>query len=169
VKVLVAVASRHGSTREIAGAIAGELRDMGNSVEVREVATVESVAGYDAVIQGSAVYAGQWLPEARRFATRQRERLRALPVWLFSSGPIGAELWPPGDPDGVQQLVVATGAHAHVVFAGKLDRQTLGFAERLVARAVAAPEGDFRDWAAIRDWARGIGASLAAVPAESAP
>ena len=167
-KVLVAVASRHGSTCEIARIIAEELQATAITVDLREVGTVEAIDDYDAVIQGSAVYAGQWLPEARQFAARQREHLIALPVWLFSSGPTGKEPWPPGDPGGVVELAETLGAREHVVFAGKLDVQQLGFVERVITRAIAAPEGDFRDWSAIRDWARGIGASLATVPTGAA-
>ena len=66
-KVLVAVASRHGSTREIAQMIAGELRAAGVEPDVREVGTIASLDDYDAAVIGSAIYAGQWLPEARQF------------------------------------------------------------------------------------------------------
>ena len=161
-KVLVAVASRHGSTREIAQAIAEELRTASVEPELRDVAAVESLDGYDAAIIGSAVYAGHWLPEARQFVERHRDRLATIPVWLFSSGPLGAEPWPPGDPPGVGALAEAVGARGHAVFTGKLDGQTLGFAEHLVARVVRAPTGDFRNWAAIGAWARTIESSLAA-------
>jgi menaquinone-dependent protoporphyrinogen oxidase len=161
-KVLVAVASRHGSTREIALVIAGELRAAGVELDLREVGTIASLDGYDAAIVGSAVYAGQWLPEARQFVERNRGQLSRIPVWLFSSGPIGADPWPPGDPPVVAELRDAIGARGHVVFNGKLDSQNLGFAERLIARIVHAPAGDFRNWEAIGTWARAIGADVAA-------
>lgn len=160
-KVLVAVATRHGSTREIAEQIAGVLRAGGASPELRDVEAVAALDGYDAAVIGSAVYAGQWLPEARHFVERHRDRLVAIPVWLFSSGPIGADPWPPGNPPGVAGLVQAVGARGHMVFMGKLESRDLGFAERLVARVVHAPTGDFRDWAAISAWGREIGATLA--------
>jgi len=60
-----------------------------------------------------------------------------------------------------------TQAREHKVFAGKLDKQSLGLAERFVTRVVQAPEGDFRDWQAIRDWARSIAASLNQVEARA--
>jgi menaquinone-dependent protoporphyrinogen oxidase len=161
-KILVTVASRHGSTREIALAIAGELRAAGTDVDLREIETIASLDGYDAAIIGSAVYAGQWLPEARRFVERNRERLATIPVWLFSSGPIGADPWPPGDPPGVAELVTAIAARGHTIFSGKLDIHDLGFAERLIARVVHTPAGDFRDWGAISVWARSVESDLAA-------
>ena len=59
-------------------------------------------------------------------------------------------------------LPLATGvqARSHRVFGGKLDRSTLGFAERAICTALRAPEGDFRDFAEIRGWALGIAESL---------
>lgn len=159
--VLIAVASRHGSTYEIAELIAEELRVAGAAPDLRETDTVATIDDYDAAIIGSAVYMGQWMPEAKRFVARHRDRLATLPMWLFSSGPLGEEPWPPGEPSGVAELVAATGAREHVVFTGKLDTHTLGFAERLVARVVRASEGDFRDEEAIRVWARAIGRTLA--------
>jgi menaquinone-dependent protoporphyrinogen oxidase len=160
-KVLVAVASRHGSTREVAGTIAEELRAQGFGADLRDAGAIESLAGYDALILGSAVYLGNWLPEAKDFANRFAGCLGALPVWLFSSGPIGpADRVAPGDPHGLAGLLAATGARGHVIFAGTIDPGHLGPGERLIARLVRAPHGDFRDWDAIRAWARGIGAAL---------
>jgi menaquinone-dependent protoporphyrinogen oxidase len=165
VKVLIAVASRHGSTREIALAIAEELRPAGADPDLRDAGSIESLDGYEAAIIGSAVYAGNWLPEARQFVEQHRARLATIPIWLFSSGPLGADPWPPGDPPGADEVIRAIGARGHAVFAGKLDSRALGFIERLVARAVRAPEGDFRDWDAIYAWAHEIGAALVNQPA----
>jgi menaquinone-dependent protoporphyrinogen oxidase len=160
-KVLVTVATKHGSTGEIAEVIADELRTSGLEVDLLAANVVPDIAEYDAVVLGSAVYTGGWLPAARRFAHANREALRRLPVWLFSSGPIGAdEPKPLGDPAEIPELVEVTQAREHRVFAGKLDKRSLGLAERLVTRVVEAPEGDFRDWEAVRDWSRGIALSL---------
>ena len=160
--ILIAVASKHGSTREIAQALAEELHVSGLTAEVREAGEITDLDGYDAAIVGSAVYTGNWLPDARRLIEREHARLATMPVWLFSSGPLGADPSPRGDLNGLEELLTTTGAREHVIFTGKLDPQDLGLAERLVARVVHAPMGDFRDWAAIRAWARAIGATLAA-------
>ena len=159
--VLVAVASKHGSTRGIADAIAGELRSLGLAADVGEVADVVDPGHYEAVVLGSAVYMGKWMPEARRFVDTHRSVLDTVPVWLFSSGPLGADdPKPAGDPAQLDQLMAATHAHGHRIFSGKLDPNGLGRSERLIAKAVHAPSGDFRDWDAIRAWAREIGARL---------
>ncbi|MBI3966124.1 MAG: flavodoxin domain-containing protein [Chloroflexi bacterium] len=161
-KVLVAVASRHGSTREIAETIAAELRANGLTADTREVAAVASVDCYDAVILGSAVYMGSWLPEAQRFVTHHEAALASVPVWLFSSGPLGAEEPKPlGDPAQMPDILRATHAREHRIFVGKLEPRTLGFGERLIMTVVHPPIGDFRDWDAIREWARLIAADLA--------
>lgn len=78
--ILVTVASRHGSTLDIAEAIAQELRENGHTVALREADEVRDTAHYGAVIIGSAVYMGNWLPEARRFVERNREMLATVPV-----------------------------------------------------------------------------------------
>ena len=116
-----------------------------------------AVAGYDAVILGSAVYFGHWLEAAQRFVEEHREDLVARPVWLFSSGPVGSRL----KSDDVHAVDVArimemTMASEHRLFAGNLDKSRLGFGERAIMHAVRAAEGDYREWDEIRAWATGI-------------
>jgi menaquinone-dependent protoporphyrinogen oxidase len=159
-KALVAVASKHGNTLEIGEVIAGELRDMAIEAWVLTLDAVTNVNRYDAVILGSAVYMGRWLPEARRFVEDHLIALREVPVWLFSSGPIGDPPKPVGtvpDMEGIAAQIVARDVRT---FAGRLDPADLGLGERLVTKAVRAPRGDFRQWDEIRSWAREIGAAL---------
>jgi menaquinone-dependent protoporphyrinogen oxidase len=163
-RVLVAVASKHGSTYGIASVIAEDLRAAGVEVDLHDVREVSTVEGYGAVILGSAIYAGSWLPEARSFAEEYRDELSRLPVWLFSSGPLGAE--DPQPPFDLEKFAVSLGdmkVRAHQLFVGKLDPDQLGFGERLMGKMVGAPSGDFRDWAVIRSWAAGIGLELKAL------
>lgn len=168
--ILIAVASKHGATRGIADAIGEELRQRGLDAEVRNAGEVREIDGYDAVIIGSAIYMGNWLPEARELIAHNREALSQLPVWLFSSGPLGRENpQPAGDPNHLAQLMEQTGAHGHRIFVGKLDKSALGLSERLMARAVKAPDGDFRDWRAIRAWADEIADTFLALRAGSRP
>ena len=163
-KVLVAVASRHNATRDIAEMIADELQVSGFEVDLRAADAVLDIDGYEAVVLGSGVYMGRWLPAARHFVDVHGPALRTVPVWLFSSGPLGAEdPQPPGDPADIPALLEATHARDHKVFAGKLDKRSLGLAERLMAKAVHAPEGDFRDLGAVIEWARSIASSVAPV------
>ncbi len=160
-RVLVTAASKHGATAEMASAIGTALTDAGLEVEVRPMHELEGVAGYNAVVIGSGVYMGRWMPEASEFVTRHAIELRARPVWLFSSGPVGnPDPKPEGDPIAIGELVTEIHARGHRTFAGRLDRGRLGIGEKLIVSAVRAPDGDFRDWEAIRGWSGEIAAEL---------
>lgn len=160
-RVLVTAASKHGSTEEIGQAIVEELDRRGIVADFLVPEAVRSVDGFDAVVVGSAVYAGHWLKPARDLIDRLGPDLRDRAVWLFSSGPVGEpEPKPDGDPADVDDLVETTGAREHVVFPGRIKREELGFAERAIVRALRVPDGDFRDWVAIDAWAGSIAAVL---------
>lgn len=165
-KVLVTAASRHGSTEDVAAAIARVLRLRGLDAEDVPPADVHDPTAYDAFVVGSAVYAGRWLPAATEFVARFGGRISGRPVWLFSSGPIGSPLALVDDPD-VASVIALTGAREHRVFAGRIDQQDLTLSELVVVRALHAPEGDYRDWAAITEWATAIADSLASRSAAS--
>jgi menaquinone-dependent protoporphyrinogen oxidase len=159
-KVLVTAASKHGATAEIAAAIGEVLRDAHVDAAViapEEVATVDS---YDAVVLGSAVYAGHWLAAAKELVDRAGGALADMPVWLFSSGPVGDPPKPEENPVEVAEIAAATKAREHRVFAGKLVRKQLGFGERAIVGGVARPDGDLRNWPEIRSWPSGIADSL---------
>ena len=170
-RVLVAHASRLGSTREIAERVAETLARRG--IATRAVAVTEPCdpRDYDAVVIGSAVYAGHWLKEGVEFVRRHRDALADRPVWLFSSGPVGntATSHPSVAPAEAAELERLVGARGHRVFAGALDRSTvdgagLGGVMGFIARHLV-PEGDYRDWTDIEVWAGAIARELApAVP-----
>jgi menaquinone-dependent protoporphyrinogen oxidase len=166
-RTLVAVASRHGATTGIAERIGNiirrELRDRGADayVDVRSVEEVTTLDGYNAVVLGSAVYMGRWLKKARTFANAHAAELTEIPVWLFSSGPIGDPPKPDTDPSDIGPIMDSLHAKEHRRFAGRLDRRQLGLAERAVLAAAKAPDGDFRDWLASEVWAAEIAAVLA--------
>lgn len=165
-RVLVVVASRHGATREIGQRLAEELpaSDAGRALGLSAVAEGAEhggdPSGFDAVVVGSAVYAGRWLEPAREYVTAHAGALRDRPVWLFSSGPIGSPPFPPDEPHDAHPLAQLSGARGHRVFPGCLQKSLLGFGERAMVTAMRAPVGDFRDWDAVRTWAGEIAAAL---------
>ena len=174
--VLVVYASKHGATRGIAGRIAAGLRTAGCQAEVRPVKDAGDLAGYDAFVIGSAAYESHWRKEATEFVRRNAKVLAARPVWLFSSGPLGTE---PADAKGrdlravtvpkeIPEFTEALHPRGHHVFFGALDPTKLTFAERslrkLPAARAALPDGDFRDWPEIDDWAADIARELATAP-----
>jgi menaquinone-dependent protoporphyrinogen oxidase len=167
-RVLVVVASRHGSTTEIARAVAARLiAPTGNASTALSAVVVPASqrpdpSPFDAVVLGSAVYTGRWLEDAREYASHHATALRARQVWLFSSGPIGQPPFPPDEPYDAAPLAAITGAREHRVFPGRLDPGLLSFGERAMVTAMRAPVGDFRDWAAVTAWAGDIAATLVA-------
>jgi menaquinone-dependent protoporphyrinogen oxidase len=159
-RVLVSAGSKHGATQEIAERIGEVLRERGHDVDVAPPEEVVGLGRYEAVILGSAVYAGHWTANALELAGRVSERKEDLATWLFSSGPIGDPPKPEEDPVDVSEIFESTGARAHQVFSGKIDKSKLSFGEKAILIAVRAPEGDFRDWAEIESWATDIADEL---------
>jgi menaquinone-dependent protoporphyrinogen oxidase len=157
--VLITAASKHGATAEIAQALADGLTRRGVDAVVHRPRDVHDLRPYDVVVIGSAVYAGRWLAEARALVTRLSDQLVRTQVWLFSSGPVGDPLKPEEDAVDVLREHELTRAVCHRTFAGHIDRAALGFAERAVVRALHVPDGDFRDWADVDNWAATIAAS----------
>ena len=158
-KALVTVSSRHGGTEGIGDEIAEALRSAGIEVDAVPPEAVVSLDQYEAVIVGSAVYMGRWLGPARDLVRGHADELRTHPVWLFSSGPVTGVDDPADAAEGNRLLELVEGRE-HRVFAGRLERDGLGFTERVIVRMIRSPWGDYRPWESIRSWAAGIAASL---------
>lgn len=164
-KVLVAVASKHGGTTGIAEAVADELRRHGLEATVRDVADdgvegADGVDAFDAVVLGSAVYVGHWTKDAVRFVEEHLEALGTRPLWLFSSGPLGDPPATAEEPADAVAFADRLGARGHELFLGRLERAELGVVERAAVRMVHAPYGDFREWDRVRAWAEQIAQTL---------
>lgn len=165
-RVLVAYSSKYGATAGIAERIGEVLRREGVAAEVLSVDRVGDLAPYGAVVLGSGVYAGSWLKGAANFLTAHEAELAQRPLWLFSDGPTGE-----GDPveqmkgwrfpQALQPVADRIRPRDIAFFHGVLDPAKLGFAERLIVRALKAPMGDYRDWPAIEAWAEEIAKACA--------
>ena len=159
-RILVTAASRHGSTVEVAEQIARTLSAAGTAVDVRSPAEVADVSPYDAVVLGSAIYYGGWLPDALACLRRHEQALARIPLWLFSVGALVPEdPAAPASPQ-VDELVRRTHARGHGTFRGALEIDRLSWRERVMVTLVGAPYGDFRNWTDVRAWAHDIGAEL---------
>jgi menaquinone-dependent protoporphyrinogen oxidase len=162
--VLVTAATTNGSTREIAEAIGAALTERGVPVVVLPPEEVRDIGRYDAVVLGSAVYSGHWLPSAMGLVDRGAGSWAGRPVWLFSSGPIGKPdrgltKKMGADPVDLPAIRATTGAREHRMFAGKLDKKDVGPVQRIGLRLFGM-QGDFRDWDAVRTWSVGIADAL---------
>lgn len=173
-KIVVACASRHGATAGIAERIADTLPANRHEARAVPVDQVEDLAGFDAAVIGASAYMFHWLKQALRFVEQHRQQPQEMPVWLFSSGPVGTDTVDKAGQDVLQatrpkefdELIATVRARGDRVFFGAYDPDAdpIGFGERITRAIPAArnamPAGDFRDWAAIDAWAEEIAAEL---------
>src|SRR5690606_30902958 len=108
-RALVTVASRHNATLEIGEVVADTIREHGIECDLIVPEDVTSVAEYDVVIVGSAIYTGRWLPEARELVERLTAELQTKTVWLFSSGLADAPAKGSNRPAETHERMIASG------------------------------------------------------------
>jgi menaquinone-dependent protoporphyrinogen oxidase len=169
-RILVAYASRYGSTQEIAQRIAAAIRTHGWQVDVRSVDEISTLDSYEAVVLGSGVYDGSWTPEATDITRRHSKVLLQKPVWLFSVGTFGDRHPIIGslmkkEPREIDEIEHAIHPRDYRVFAGVIELDRWPAWGKLVFRALGGHDGDNRDWADIEEWAGRIASELPITPA----
>jgi menaquinone-dependent protoporphyrinogen oxidase len=158
-RILVTYATRAGSTAEIAAAIGETLGERGFTVDVKPVKDKPTLDGYKAVILGSAIRMGNWLPEAVDFVKANQQALNQIPVALFTVHMLNT-----GDDETSRNARLAylnpvrplLPTAEEVYFNGKMDFSRLSFLDRSIAKMVKAVEADQRDWEKITQWAETI-------------
>jgi menaquinone-dependent protoporphyrinogen oxidase len=165
--ILVAYATKKGSTREVAEAVAETLAGHGLEVETHAAAEVHTLAGFDGVVLGGALYTGRLHADARAFLRDHREALAALPFAVFAMGPrtlTGKEVTSSRKQlDAALAKVPEVRPLAVAIFGGVLDPAEHRFPFSRMAAS------DARDWDAIEAWADEVAAALsAAAPASPA-
>ncbi len=170
-KILVTFASRTGSTAGVAEAIAKTLAEGGAQVELLPMGEVSDLAPYRAVVAGSAIHGGKWLPEAVQFVETHRAALAHKPFATFTVcitlAMKGGQKYRAGVMEWVAPVRSLVRPVSEGFFAGALDlsKAPLAF-NTLSMRAAAAfgvfPKGDHRDWSAIRAWAAELAPALQA-------
>lgn len=164
--VVVAAASRHGGTCEIADRIATTLdRELSLAWDVirADLSDLRAFDDADAVILGSAVYFGHWMHSAARVLDSVKDA-PLFDLWLFSTGPI-SDVESANEQIISADLMVSQGqAIEHKVFGGRLDTTKLNWVERTAVKAVHALPGDHRDWDQVDEWSRHIAHELGLVP-----
>jgi menaquinone-dependent protoporphyrinogen oxidase len=159
--ILVAYASKHGSTQGIAERISEKLTQMSKQTELRSIETVNDAGNYEAFVIGSAIYYGSWMKEATGWVHRNQLILAARPTWMFSVGPLGVDFMDDEQqPKEKAEFQEAIMPRDHRVFFGALDHHKLSFTERMMTKAVRAPEGDYRNWEAVDALAESIARDL---------
>lgn len=162
-QILVTYATRAGSTAEVAACVAEELRAAGAQVETLSLKAMQDIHSYDAVIIGSAIRMGRWLPEAVEFVKTHRERLSQIPTAYFLVSGFLCEDTPEMRKTVLAYLAPVRALHEPTcigLFAGKMDYRKLRWLDRTIAKGVKFAECDWRNWEAIRTWARQLSSML---------
>jgi menaquinone-dependent protoporphyrinogen oxidase len=168
-KILVTYASQGGSTAGIAAAIGNQLAGNGTVVDLLPVKAVSELSSYQAVIIGSAVHSGKWMPEVLEFVTRNRNALHRIPTAIFQVCMMLAtsnEQYKRMVPDWLTPVRMQIQPVAVASFAGALwpDRyakltEKLGL--RIFLATIKLKAGDYRDWDEVRSWVENLEPLLA--------
>jgi menaquinone-dependent protoporphyrinogen oxidase len=159
IKVLVAYATTHGATKEVAEAVAGTLREQELTVDVQPARQMRALEGYHAVVLGAPMYMFRLHKDAKSFLARHQAALRAgLPIAIFAGGPFGEpeeKVWTDVRQNLDKELANFPWLKPLTVevVGGKFDPARLRFPYNLIPAMKSMPASDLRDWDAIRAWA----------------
>jgi menaquinone-dependent protoporphyrinogen oxidase len=160
-KILVAYASEYGSTGGVAEAIGKELCSKGAKADVYLMKNAKDLSSYQGVVVGSAIFRGKWMPEAVDFVKANAEILHQVPVAYFL---VCMTMHQPTEENRRKALsffdpVLQTIPQVKPVdirpFAGAMHYNNLSWFNKKIIQSKGVPEGDFRDWEAIRAWTSG--------------
>jgi len=164
-RILVAYASKYGSTKEVAESISETLHENDLEVDLKPMREVKSLKEYTAVALGAPLYMIHFHKDAHSFLSRHHEALTKLPVAFFALGPLSNE-----EEEWKEVRIQLDKDLAKFpwfrpveikIFGGKFDPKNLRFPDNLLARLPASPihdmpASDIRDWTAIRAWANSL-------------
>lgn len=155
--ILVAYATRYGSTQEVAEAVAATLRERGLEVVIQPMREVRTLDQYGGVVLGAPLYMFHWHKDALHFLARHREALKQRPVAVFALGPWHDE---EKEYQEVRKQLDKELAKfpwltpkAIAIFGGKFDPQKLTFPHNMIPALKNMPASDIRNWTVIRAWA----------------
>lgn len=158
-RTLVAYGSRHGSTKEVATAIAADLRASGHDIDLlsADAAAVAGPAGYDSVVLGGSLYVGRWHPDVCKFVRRHHDALVQLQLAVFALGPRTLEA--AAVADSRKQLGAALARleiepELVTIFGGVIEPAALRFPLSRMSRS------DARDWEAVDVWSEEVAAMI---------
>ena len=160
-RILMTYGTKYGSTAEIATRIGQRMTASGFDTDVLQANLAIDVTKYDAVIVGSPIYGGKWLADPTLLLVVNHERLRSIPIVLFSVGMIDVkhpgklrELHDAWVDEAFAREGINLNIIASVTFDGAYWRRNLPLWMRFVDSIIRfGPQGDYRQWARIETWA----------------
>jgi menaquinone-dependent protoporphyrinogen oxidase len=159
-RVLVAYATKSGSTREIAELITKVLQEKGLETDIQEMKNVKSVSNYDAFVIGAPMYMFRFIGDLPKFIKKFRKEIEKTPTAFFSLGPTAdtEKDWKTALRFFQRRMVKFYWFHPVVreFFGGRLDSTKLVFPYNLLPGKNSLPQGDIRDWDKIKAWAESL-------------
>jgi menaquinone-dependent protoporphyrinogen oxidase len=168
-KVLVAYASKYGSSQEVAEAIAATLRENVLVVDLEPMRKVKTLDEYTAIVLGAPIYMLHWHKDAHSFLSKHREALMKRPVAIFALGPLHdeEEEWKETRSQINKELAKFPWLTpiSIEVFGGRFDPAKLCLPDKIISSLPASPlhkmpASDIRDWTVIRFWANNLVSQL---------
>jgi menaquinone-dependent protoporphyrinogen oxidase len=149
--ILMAYGSKHGSTQEVAHAVAEELEAHGVDVETLPAREVDDLRPYAGVVVGGSIYMGRWHADAIGLLHRHKYALAELPLAVFGMGPRTLNEKDVHESRAhLDRALTAVDPSAVAIFGGVVDPSELSFPFNKL------PASDARDWNRIREWAEHV-------------
>jgi menaquinone-dependent protoporphyrinogen oxidase len=159
-RILIAYATKAGSTAESAARMAFTLSNKGYLVDIMPIGKVTSLDAYQAVVLGSAIRMGSVLPAVRTFIEKNQAALNKIPMSFFI---LCLTMATDDEANRIEASAYLEPVRAIVkpasegLFAGALVPEKLKLLDRLIAvTIIKSPVGDFRNWDQINAWAENI-------------
>ncbi len=157
-KVLIAFASKSGSTKEVAESIAERIQTETVEVDVKNIDSIPNVSEYDMVVVGAPINGMKWRQDAVDFVGIHQSDLMYKRTAYFSlsyTAVLGRKMWRKQISkafDNVSKQVppIKTGT-----FAGKVDGEMPAVVRFIFGMPKDTPH-DQRDWDLISTWAEDL-------------
>jgi len=161
-KILVAYATKTGSTAEVAVEIGKTLAGLGREVDVKPIAEAGELSAYSSFVIGAPINGFRWRQDALDFVSANRAALSAKPTAFF----LLSIMYGHGRPSArrkAETFLAPVGALVKPVstgFFGGVMASAPPWPLRVMFGVKKDAPRDARDWNAIRTWAAELAEKL---------